>query len=131
MRLEKVQFKTFTDERGSLVPVELKDYIDWAPARVYYLVDVTEDRGGHCVKGEKKIYICQKGSLKGRFHDGKEWIEFELNGPNEAVVMEGDYYREFVDFSADAVLMAISSVNYNADDYIYDLGEFEKYVSSN
>jgi hypothetical protein len=124
MRLEKIKLESFTDERGTLVPIELRDFIDWAPARIYYLVDVTEDRGGHCVKGEKKIYVCQKGAVKCRFHDGDAWEEFELAGPGEAVLMEGDYYREFVDFSDDAVLMAISSVNYEPNDYIYDLNEF-------
>lgn len=130
MRLEKVSFKIFTDERGSLVPLELKDFISWEVRRVYYLVDVVGDRGGHCVKGENKIYICQKGTIKGRFHDGVGWTEFSLVGPGEGVVMEGDYYREFVDFSSDAVLLAISSVNYNAEDYIYDLEEFIKYKNS-
>ena len=128
MRLEQVKFPTFNDERGSLVPVELKDYIDWEVKRVYYLVDVKSDRGGHCVKDEKKIYVCQKGSLKCRFHDGKDWVSFEMTGPDDAIVMEGDYYREFTDFSEDAVLMAISSVNYDSNDYIYDLDEFVKHV---
>ncbi len=44
--------------------------------------------------------------------------------------MHGMCYRDFTDFSSDAVLMAISSVNYNADDYIYDLDEFINYVKS-
>lgn len=130
MRLQKVSFKIFTDERGSLVPVELKDYISWEVRRVYYLVDVVGDRGGHCVKGENKIYICQKGTINGRFHDGSGWTEFDLVGPGEGIVMEGDYYREFVDFSSDAVLLAISSVNYNAEDYIYDLEKFIEYKNS-
>lgn len=124
MLLKQIKLKTFTDERGSLTPVELRDFIDWPVKRIYYLTDVTADRGGHCVKGEKKIYICQKGSLKCRFHDGNDWTSFKMKGPSDAILMEGDYYRDFQEFSPDAVLMAVSSVNYEPKDYIYDLNEF-------
>jgi hypothetical protein len=124
MKLEKIKFETFTDESGSLTPIEIKDFVDWPVARVYYLTDVSESRGGHCVKGERKIYVCQKGSVKCRFHDGSDWQDFSMTGPSDAIVMDGNYYRDFFDFSEDAVLMAISSVNYDSEDYIYDLNEF-------
>lgn len=127
-KCKKISFPVFKDDRGLLVPIEIKDYADWAVKRVYYLTDVVAARGGHAVKGEQKIYVCQKGQVKARLHDGKQWHEFELNGPSDAIVMDGMCYRDFYDFSADAVLMAISSVNYVPEDYIYDLNEFIEFV---
>ena len=127
-KLKQVKFKSFTDERGTLTPIELRDYFDWPVKRVYYLTDVKSARGGHAVKDEQKIYICQKGSIKARLHDGEKWHEFDLQGPDDAILMSGMCYRDFYDFSPDAVLMAISSVNYVPEDYIYDLDEFIKYV---
>ena len=62
--------------------------------------------------------------MKCRFHDGSDWQDFSMAGPSDAIVMDGDYYRDFFDFSEDAVLMAISSVSYDPEDYIYDLNEF-------
>lgn len=124
MRLEKIKLETFTDKRGSLTPLELRDFVEWPVARVYYLTDVSESRGGHCVKGEKKIYVCQKGGVKCKFHDGSSWVDFELSGPSEGVLMEGDYYRDFYEFEPGTVLLALSSVNYEPNDYIYDLNEF-------
>ncbi len=123
-KLKKIQLNTFKDDRGVLAVVELNDYFDWKAERVYYVTDVVKPRGGHAVRHEKKIYICQKGSVKAKFHDGVSWVEFELEGPGDAILMESMCFREFYDFSPDAVLMAISSVNYNPDDYIYDLDEF-------
>ena len=128
-KLKKITLKNFVDERGTLTAIELKDFVDWQAKRVYYLTDVTKARGGHAVKGEKKIYICQKGSIKARLHDGEQWHEFELNGPGDAILMNEMCFRDFYEFSADAVLMAISSVNYNPEDYIYDLDEFKNYVN--
>lgn len=128
--LKKIKLNTHTDDRGSLTVIELKDYIDWIPKRVYYLTDVTKPRGGHAVKDEKKIYVCQKGKIKARLHDGNDWHEFDLNGPDDAIIMEEMCFRDFYDFSADAVLMAVSSVNYVPEDYIYDLNEFIEYKKS-
>lgn len=130
MSFEKIKLPSFKDDRGVLVPIEIKDYVDWPVARVYYVLDVALPRGGHAVRHEKKLYICQKGSCKARFHDGNEWSEMEMNGPDDAIIMDTMCFREFVDFSEDAVLLAISSVNYVPEDYIYDLEEFIKEVKS-
>lgn len=124
--LEKLTLPTHGDPRGNLTAIEMKDYIDWPVARVYYVTDTVAARGGHSVRGEKKIYVVMQGSCKGRFHDGESWTEFDLKGPSDAVKMEGLYFREFVDFTPGTVLMAISSVNYDKALYIYDFDEFLK-----
>jgi len=122
--LQKIVIPTHTDDRGPLSVIEIKDYVDWKPERVYYLTDVKKNRAGHAVKNEKKIYVCQKGSFTARFHDGNDWVEFNLSGPGDAVIMNEVCYRDFINFSEDAVLLAISSVNYVPEDYIFDLDEF-------
>jgi hypothetical protein len=124
MVLEKITLPTHADSRGNLTVLELKDYIDWDVRRVYYVTDTVAPRGGHAVRAEKKIYVVMAGSCRGRFHDGKKWIEFDLHGPGDCVKMEGLYYREFVDFTPGTVLMAVSSVNYDKRLYIYDFEEF-------
>lgn len=111
-----------------MTAIELKDYVEWEAKRVYFLTDVTKPRGGHAVRGEKKMYVCQKGTVKARLHDGEKWHEFSLSGPDDAILMSGMCFRDFYDFSSDAVLIAISSVNYVPEDYIYELEEFVKEV---
>ncbi len=128
--LKKIKLKTVSDETGNLSVLEFEDYIDWPVKRVYYLTDVKSPRGKHTVKGEKKFYICQKGKVNCRFHDGKGWQEFALQGPGDAILMEGDYFREFYDFSEDAVLLALSSLEYDPNLYIYDFDEFLEFVNS-
>jgi WxcM-like protein len=128
-KLEQIKLSSHKDERGTLTVAELKDYIDWPVARVYYLTDVAGPRGGHAVRNEKKIYVCQKGTVKARLHDGNDWQEFELHGPDDALIMREMCYRDFYEFSEDAVLLALSSVNYKEDDYIYDLDAFINEVS--
>lgn len=123
-KIKRIQLPTHEDERGKLTVLELKDFIDWPVKRIYYVTDVKKNRGGHAVKGEKKLYVCMQGSCKARIHDGNQWNEFELKGPSDALQMEDMCWREFTDFTGGAVLMAVSSMNYEPDRYIYDLEEF-------
>lgn len=123
-KFHQVKIPTHADARGSLSAVELKDYIDWDPKRVYYVTGVTLDRGGHAVRGEMKIYVAMQGTMTARIHDGKTWHEFEMKGPEDAIVMDGMCWREFKNFSPGAVLCAISNMNYEKDKYIYDFDVF-------
>ncbi len=124
MKFERVKIPTHADPRGSLSAIELKDYIDWPVKRVYYVTGVKLDRGGHAVRGEKKIYVAMEGTMTARIHDGEKWHEFQMQSPDDAIVMEGMCWREFKDFSPGAVLCAISNMNYEKDKYIYDFNEF-------
>lgn len=131
--IESDKFKTLTlpcheDDRGKLCVTEMKDYVDWKPERIYYVTDVKLPRGGHAVKTEKKMYVVLKGSCKAKIHDGEKWHEFKMEGPSDAIVMNGMCWREFEDFTEDCVLLAISSINYNRDLYIMDFDEFLKEV---
>lgn len=127
-KVKQIKLPTHTDDRGSLTVLELKNFVDWEVKRIYYLTDVVAARGGHAVKMEQKLYICQKGTVKARLHDGEKWHEFFLEGPSDAILMSGMCFRDFYDFSPDAVLMAVSSVNYVPEDYIYDLDEFINFI---
>jgi len=124
-KFKRIKIPTHTDERGNLSVVEIKDFVDWPVKRVYYVTGVTKDRGGHAVRGEKKIYICMQGTMTARIHDGKRWHEVVLHGPEDSILMNEMCWREFKDFSPGAVLCAISNMNYEKNKYIY---EFEEYL---
>jgi len=128
--LKEIDLTLFHDDRGDLGVLEISDFVNWDVKRIYYVTNVVKPRGGHCVTGEKKIYVCLKGRVLARFYDGNDWKEISLVGPNQAVLMEGDYWREFVDFTEDCVLLAVSSMNYESDKYIMNLTDYEKYVKS-
>jgi dTDP-4-dehydrorhamnose 3,5-epimerase-like enzyme len=119
----------FTDERGQLVPVELKEYIDWEPKRIYYAFNNKQKRGGHAHRIEKELFICAKGFIVAKVHDGEKWQEHKLEGPGDAIYVDNYIWHEFTDFSEDAILLAVSSTNYNPDDYIRDLDHFLKEIN--
>jgi len=114
----------FTDDRGSLVPLELKEYISWNPKRVYYATNIKGSRGGHSHRIEQELFICLQGKMTARLHDGKNWTEKEMQSPHEAVRVDNNVWHEFTNFSQDAILLAVSSTNYDSDDYVRDFDQF-------
>lgn len=126
--VERVKIPTHKDARGKLSVLELRDFVQWTPKRVYYVTGVTDDRGGHAVIGEKKIYVCIQGEVTARIHDGNKWQEFKMKGPEDGLIMSEMCWREFKNFSQGAVLMAVSSMNYEKDKYIFDFNEFNEFI---
>ncbi|MCD6109374.1 FdtA/QdtA family cupin domain-containing protein [bacterium] len=114
----------FTDNRGSLIPLELKEYIPWEPKRIYYAINNKDGRGGHCHRTEQELFICIQGSMTVKLHDGKNWTEKKMTAPLEAVHVNNMVWHEFIDFSQDAVLLAISSTNYDNEDYVRNFDQF-------
>lgn len=129
-KIKLIKLPHFTDERGELVPLELNEHIDWEAKRVYYAFNNEEKRGGHAHRIEKEIFICAQGEFTARLHDGNEWHEFNLKGPNEAVYIDNMIWHEFTDFSENGILLAVSSTNYDSTDYIRDFDKFIKLSSS-
>jgi len=125
-QIEFFKLPIFKDDDGDLIPIEVKDYVDWEPKRVYYLLGAKGSRGGHSHFNENEFFVCMQGELTAKLHDGKKWITKKLSGPCDAVRINNGIWHEFCDFSDDAILMAISSTNYTESDYERDFDQFLK-----
>ena len=130
LEFKKVQLKIVENERALYSFAELKEYVDWEPKRVYFIQNCKEDTGQHCHKVEKEVFIMVQGSCTGIIDSGNGKEDVKLEAPGDAIVV-GDYvWHGFKDFSADAILLALSSTNYNPDrsDYIEDYDEYKQAI---
>lgn len=109
-------------------PVELKDYIDFEVKRVYFITKPQAPTGAHCHKVEEEFFILVQGTCAAVVDRGNGFEEIPLVGPTGALHVPNFVWHHFKDFSPDAVLLALSSTNYNPDrsDYIEDYEEFKK-----
>ncbi len=107
-------------------PVELKDYIDFDVKRVYYITSTEGPTGAHCHKKEEEFFILVAGSCTAVIDRGNGIEELPMKAPSSAVYVKNYVWHHFKDFSSDAVLLALSSTNYNPDrsDYIEDYDEY-------
>lgn len=130
LKFKEHQLKSIQAPNFLMNPVELKDYIDFEVKRVYYIVNPTADTGAHCHKIEKEFFILIQGSATAVVDYGHGLEEVKMQGPSSAIYVGEYVWHHFKDFSADAILLALSSTNYNPDrsDYIEDYEEYQKTI---
>ena len=124
--IKKIQAPNFV-----MSPVELKDYIDFLVKRIYFVTKMTGKTGAHCHKIEEEFFILQQGSCIAVIDSGNGLEEIKMEGPTSALYVGNYIWHHFKDFSIDAILLALSSTNYNPDrsDYIEDYEEYRKIIN--
>lgn len=129
---QKFTLKSFRGQTDGydLIPVELKDYIDFEVKRIYYINDVNQDKektGSHCHKDEKEFFIILNGSATAIIDQGNGLEEINLK-VNDAIYVDSYVWHHFKNIHKDSIILALSSTNYNPDrsDYIEDYDDYVK-----
>ncbi len=129
LKFEKTKIKTLQNDKASYGFIELKDFIDFEVKRVYYIYNCKQATGQHCHKEEKEFFIMQKGSCIVIIDcgKGKEDVRLEMG---DGIYVGAYVWHGFKDFTADALVLALSSTNYNEDrsDYIENYDEYKKLI---
>lgn len=132
LNFQKLNLKTIKNELATYSFAELKDFIPFTVKRVYFVQECREATGQHCHKVEEEMFIMVKGSCAAVIDRGNGKEDVPLVAPSDAIYVGNYVWHGFKDFSDDAVLLALSSTNYNPDrsDYIEDYGEYKKIISA-
>ena len=114
-------------ETGLLIPLENNFNLPFEVKRIFYSYDVPfeSNRGEHANYNTKQVLVCTGGSLKVKCFDGEKEEVYELNKPDEALYIAPNVWRTSFEHSPDAVLLVLSSLEYNEEDYIRD---YDKYM---
>lgn len=127
-QLNKIDAPAFT-----MSPIELKDYIDFLVKRVYFITAPRGDMktGAHCHKVEEEMFVLIQGAATAVIDRGNGLEEFKMVAPQSAIYCGPYVWHHFKDFSSDAILLALSSTNYNPDrsDYIEDYGLYQEVLN--
>ena len=120
--------KNMQTPRFVMNPVELKDYIDFDVKRVYFITNPKDNSGEHIHYIEKEFFIMIQGTCTAIIDKGQGKEEMPMKGPTSALYVPNYVWHGFKNFSTDAILLALSSTNYNPDrsDYLED---YEKYLT--
>ena len=115
---------------GYLVPLEYNTNLPFEIKRIFYTYNVPSEcnRGAHAYHNTQQVLICISGKLKIKCFDGINTKIYELNSPNEALYISPKIWRTTFEHSKDAVLLVLSSLEYDEKDYIRDYNEFNKLV---
>lgn len=125
LQINKIQAPNFV-----MSPIELKDYIDFEVKRVYFISKPTGSSGQHCHLKEKELFVLTAGSATMIIDQGRGKEEIKLEAPTDAVYVGNYVWHGFKEFSPDAVVLALSSTNYNPnrEDYIENYEQYQAAV---
>lgn len=127
--LKNIQAQNFL-----MTPLELKEYLDFDVKRVYWISNPVGDTGNHAHRqDEDELFIQIQGSSTISVDDGHSLEDIVLTGPQSAIYVPHLVWHGFNHLSSDAIILALTSTNYDPDraDYIEDYEEFKKIISDN
>lgn len=115
---ELIELPTHVDSRGSLTVVDR--VLPFDIKRVYFIYGLEDERGGHRHRRTRHAAVAIKGSCRVDVDDGDRQSRFELQRPDQCLILEPHEWRTLSGFSDDAVILFITSTHYDPDDYIYE-----------
>ena len=124
MQIEKLKFKSFDEDRGSLVPIEFNT-LPFVPKRLFYVTSVPKDeeRGNHAHIEAKQLLICIKGVI-GVSLLYKDIGSYLILNKNEGVYIPNGFWDAQDFLTGDDVLLVLCSTNYDKSDYIEDIDSY-------
>jgi len=130
-RYKLFSLKSIPTDNFLMTPLELKEYIDFDIKRIYLISHPHGEMktGNHThISKEKELFIMAAGKCIIVVDDGHGLEEIELKGVNSAIYLPSLVWHHFKDMSQDAVIVGVSSTNYDPErkDYIEDYQEFQK-----
>lgn len=119
-------FQELGDERGNLVVAEGMKEIPFDIRRIFYMYGTKEGvvRGQHANRHSQFVLINLQGHVKIKVDDGTHQEVIILDKPHIGVYMDKMVWKDMYDFSADSILLVLSSHRYHSEEYIRDYRAF-------
>jgi hypothetical protein len=129
--IEDVKFfnaRTMVEPDGNLVPIESTHDVPFDINRIFYVYGVKnqDDRGKHAHYKTKQVLICVHGKLEVLVSDGIKEKKYLLESPQQALYIPELIWDEQVYLTSDTVLLVLSNMKYDPEDYIHDFDEFKQ-----
>jgi hypothetical protein len=115
------------DERGNLTFVEAR-HVDFIIRRVYWIYDVPggEYRHGHAYKELQEFVIAVSGSFDVELDDGCRKSVVPLNRSYYGLYVAPMVWRQFRNFSTNAVCLVLASEPYDESGYFRDYDQYKR-----
>lgn len=130
-KFKVIDFQELGDPRGHLVVAESNKEVPFLIQRIFYIYGTKEGvvRGQHANRESEFILINLQGSVKIVIDDGRQKDTVILNKAHQGVYLDKMVWKDMCEFSSDSILLVLSSMSYDASEYIRDYDEFVREVN--
>jgi len=124
---DTLSFSPISDDRGKLISLEAECDVPFPIRRVYYLysTEIGVSRGNHAHRRLKQLMIAVHGSVNVRTECRLGVHETKLDKPNIGLYLEGLTWRTLYNFSKDAVILVLTDMPYDENDYFRSYEQFK------
>ncbi|WP_027327694.1 sugar 3,4-ketoisomerase [Helicobacter pametensis] len=113
-----ITLPTIRDSRGALSVIE--KILPFEIKRVFYLYDITSQRGGHAHHKTHLALIALGGQCQVTINSHGKISDFFLSSPSECLLLDPHDWHTMQDFSPNTTLLVLASEHYDPSDYIYE-----------
>ena len=117
-----------SDNRGSLTSIEGINDIPIEIKRVFYLTDITKDRGGHAHIDTDQVIIAINGELDITIFDGFNYYRRKMSNPHEGLYVPRKLFVDMKEFSSDCICLVLANTKYNIDKSIRSVDKYLKFI---
>jgi hypothetical protein len=121
-----IRLKKIKNRAGNLSTIEDSKDIPFKVKRVFYIYDIPggENRGAHAHEKCHQFLIAGSGSFTVELMDGRNKKKVVLNRPYFGLHIPPGIWAAETEFSSGAICLALTSENYDENDYIRDYKDF-------
>lgn len=121
-----IELPRHLDPRGNLSVIEECELIPFNIRRVHWIYDVPGGGGreGHAYLNNEEFIVALSGSFDVMVNDGRNLRKFSLNRSFFGLYLPVGYWRELTNFSTNAVVLVLSSNEFEKTEYILDFNQY-------
>ena len=134
VNLEKVNWLNLIvnkDDRGNLIAIEESLTIPFQIKRVFYMNNVSQDRGGHAHIDTDQVIIAVYGTFKVKLSNDKNSRVFHFKNSEKGLFVPKLTFTELYDFSPNAVCLVLASTNYDIKKSLRNREDYLSYLKTN
>jgi dTDP-4-dehydrorhamnose 3,5-epimerase-like enzyme len=126
-----IDIKTTQDPRGCLSSLEEINDIPIEIKRIFYMHNVTTDRGGHAHIDTDQVIIAISGTFKIKLYNGSNTKEYVMNDCTKGLYVPRLTFTTLYDFSPKAVCLVLANTYYDMKKSLRNMHDYLEYLGNN
>ena len=119
------------DNRGNLIAVEEFKTVPFKIKRIFYMNNISDDRGGHAHIDTDQVIIAVHGTFKVKLSNDRNNKIFTFKNSEKGLFVPKLIFAELYEFSPGAVCLVIASTYYDIKKSLRNLEDYLNFIKIN